>query len=115
MYVGMDLAQRQGVTHLQVDSDLKVLVDMVMGNCNINRNVPTLIKHICDLKNMIWQVEINHTWREGNKSADWLANFSLALNFFDLYVIKTPTRELISLIFDDISGTCMPQRVRFDS
>jgi hypothetical protein len=64
---------------------------------------------------MIWQVEINHTWREGNKSVDWLANFSLALNFFDLYVIKTPTRELISLIFDDISGTCMPQRVRFDS
>jgi len=31
---------------------------------------------------------------EGNKSADWLANFSLPLDTFDLHMIETPPKEL---------------------
>jgi len=65
MYIGMDMARRQGITHLQVESDSSLLVDMVTGKCNINGNVPTLIQRIRDLKNMSWHVHINHTWREG--------------------------------------------------
>jgi len=56
MYIGMDMARRQGITHLQVESNSKVLVGMVTGNCIINGNVTTLIRHIRDLKNMSWQV-----------------------------------------------------------
>lgn len=52
MYIGMDLTWRQGTTHLQVDSDSNVLVDMVTRNCNSNGNISTLIHHIHDLKNM---------------------------------------------------------------
>jgi len=40
VYIGMDMARRQGITHLQVESDFKVLVDMVIEKCNINGNVP---------------------------------------------------------------------------
>ena len=112
MYIGMDIARRQGITHLQVESDSKLLVDMVTEKCNINGNVPTLIRRIRDLKNMSWQVQINHIWREGNRSADWLANFSLYLDSFDLHVIETPPRDLRCLLFYDISGACMPQNVR---
>jgi ribonuclease HI len=56
MYIGMDMAQRHGITHLQVEDDSSLLVDMVTGKCNINENVPTLIRHIRDLKNMSWHV-----------------------------------------------------------
>jgi ribonuclease HI len=112
MYIGMDLARRQGITHLQVESDSKVLVDMVTGNCKVNGRIPTLIRRIRDLKTLDWQVQINHTWREGNRSADWLANFSLTLDSFDLHIVETPPRELRSLIFDDLSGACMPRSVR---
>ncbi|GAU34538.1 hypothetical protein TSUD_219210 [Trifolium subterraneum] len=112
MYIGIDLARRQGITHLQVESDSKVLVEMVTGNCNVNGNIPTLLKRIRDLINMNWDVQINHTWREGNKSADWLANYSLTLNSFDLHVLETPLRKLQSLLFYDFSGTCMPRNVR---
>ncbi|GAU49481.1 hypothetical protein TSUD_286190 [Trifolium subterraneum] len=94
MYIGMDLARRKGVTHLQVESDSKVLVDMVTGNCMVNGRIPTLVKRIHDLKNLDWQVQMNHTWREGNKPADWLANFSLTLNSFDLHTYETPPPEL---------------------
>jgi hypothetical protein len=84
MYIGMDLARRQGIIHLQVESDLKVLVDMVTRNCKVNGRIPTLIRRIRDLKTLDWQIQINHTWREGNRSADWLANFNLILDSFDL-------------------------------
>jgi len=61
---------------------------------------------------MSWHVHINHTWREGNKSADWLANFSLSLDTFDLHMIETPPKELQCLLFYEIYGACMPQNVR---
>ncbi|GAU44778.1 hypothetical protein TSUD_27470 [Trifolium subterraneum] len=56
MYLGMNLALRQGITHLQVDSDSKVLVDMVTGNCTINGSIPTLVRRIRDLKTDILEV-----------------------------------------------------------
>lgn len=63
---------------------------------------------------MSWQVQINHTWREGNKSADWLANFSLSLDFFDLHIIETLLLESFNVFFFffyDIFGTCMSRDV----
>ncbi|PNX83854.1 hypothetical protein L195_g039903 [Trifolium pratense] len=53
MCIEVDLAQRQGnITHLRVESDLKILVDMVTRNYNANEIIPTLIWCICDLMNM---------------------------------------------------------------
>jgi len=112
IYIGIYMARRQGIAHLQVESDSKVLVDMIIGKCNINGNVPTLIRRIRDLKNMSWQVQINHIWREANRLVDWLAKFSLSLDSFDLHVIETLPRELRCLLFYDISDACMPRNVR---
>jgi hypothetical protein len=58
----MNLAWRRGTTHLQVESDSKVLVDMVTRNCNSKADIPTLIRCIRELKNMNWQVQINHIY-----------------------------------------------------
>jgi len=74
----------------------------ITGKCNINGDVPTLIRLIHDLKNMSWRVQINHTWRDGNISTNWLANFSLFLDTFDLHMIETPPKELQRLLFYDI-------------
>jgi len=49
-------------------------------------------------------VQFNHTWREGNRSADWFANFIFSLNSFDIHVMETPPGEVLSLLFYDISG-----------
>ncbi|MCI86261.1 hypothetical protein A2U01_0107541, partial [Trifolium medium] len=43
---------------------------MVTGNCKVNGRISTLIRRIRTLKNLDWQVQINHTWREGIKPAD---------------------------------------------
>jgi hypothetical protein len=47
------------------------------------------LPRIRDLTNMNWHVQINHTWREGNKY--WIVNYSLKLNSFDLHVLETPS------------------------
>jgi len=43
MFLGMQLAWRQGFHHLQVESDSKTLVDMIKGNVKINGKAPTLV------------------------------------------------------------------------
>jgi len=66
-------------------------------------SVHTFIRCICEFKYVNWQMQINHTWREGSRAANWLSNFSLTLNSFDL-----PSSELQNILFDDISDSCMP-------
>jgi hypothetical protein len=81
-----------------------------MRSINLINNILTSLEYA--LKNMNWHVQFNHTWREGNRSADWLANFSLTLNSLDLHVLGSPPRELQRLMFDDVSSACMPRSVR---
>ena len=95
-----------------MESDSKTLVDMITGKVKINGNPPTLVRRIQELFKLNWQVLFNHTWREGNRSAEWLANFSFSLNSFNTYVMETPHREVLSLIFNDIFGACMPRNIR---
>jgi len=86
MYLGLDMAWRD-TTHLIVDNDSKILVDMITENCNFSGTV-----------------KITHTWREGNRSADWLTNFSISMDSLDFHILETPPTELQSLLFDDIFG-----------
>jgi ribonuclease HI len=82
MYEGLKIDRSKGFSHLIVESDSKLLVDMITNNCKINRATPVLIRPIRDLINLPWHVQINHTLREGNKSTDWLASYSLTKDSF---------------------------------
>ena len=46
LYLGLDLAWRENTTHLVMESDSKVLVDMIIENCNFGGPTPTLVKRI---------------------------------------------------------------------
>ncbi|CAJ2657953.1 unnamed protein product [Trifolium pratense] len=112
MYTGMEMARRQGYTHLIVESDSKLLIDMVTGRCKLNGKAPILVNRIQDLSNLQWHVMFKHTWREGNRCADWLASFSLNQSSYDVRILEDPPRELQQILFDDVSGACMPRSVR---
>ncbi|GAU33771.1 hypothetical protein TSUD_393330 [Trifolium subterraneum] len=81
------------------------------GICNLNGATPILIRRIKGLIDFDWQIQFKHTWREGNRNTDWLANHSLVHSSFDVISLETPPRELQSILFDDISGACMPRNV----
>ncbi|GAU48527.1 hypothetical protein TSUD_243050 [Trifolium subterraneum] len=59
--------------------------------------VPTLVQRIRNLLDLDWRVQFCHTWREGNRCADWLANFSLSLNFVVCARTETPPTSTPSL------------------
>jgi len=53
--------------------------------------------------------------REGNRSANWLAAYNLTQDSFMPIVLEVPSRELESILFEDISRVCMPGNVRLIS
>jgi len=50
----MSIARRHEISHLMVESDFKVLVDMVTNKCKLNRATPILICRIWELVNLFW-------------------------------------------------------------
>jgi hypothetical protein len=76
------MARRQGFTHLLVESDSKLLIDMVTESCKLNGNTHILVRRIRNFANLHRCVAFKHTWREGNRCADWLANYSLSQSSF---------------------------------
>jgi len=115
MYLGLDLAWRENTIHLIVESNSKILVDMITGNCSFGGTTPTLVKRIRQLLSLSWTVKITHIWCVGNISADWLANFCISMDFLDFHILENPPCELQSLLFDDIFGACMPRNIRLIS
>jgi len=109
------MAWREHFDHLIVESDSKILIDMISDKFKFNGNIPILVHRIRKLLRMDWHVQINHIWRKGNKSADWLASFSIYVNHLNLIILETPPTEFQKLMFDDISGACIRRNVRLIS
>ncbi|GAU24368.1 hypothetical protein TSUD_390770 [Trifolium subterraneum] len=112
LYLGLDMAWREHFSHLIVESDSKILIDMISDNFKFNGNIPILVQRIMKLLKMNWHVRINHNWREGNRSADWLATSSTTVDHLNLVILETAPSELQQILFDDISRACMLRNVR---
>jgi len=41
-----------------------------------------------------------------------MANFNFSLDSFNIHVMEAPPSGILSLLFDDISGACMPRNIR---
>ena len=111
MYLGLVLALRDSISQHCVESESKLLIDMITNNCKMNGTTPVLIRRIQNILNRNWRIQVHHTLREGSRSADWLGNFSLTMDSWNFTILETPPSELNSLLFDDISGACMPRNV----
>ena len=112
VYLGLVMAWRNRIPQLIVESDSKLLIDMITYKCNLGGIVPILVRCDCNLLSLDWQVQVLHTLREGNQSADWLANYSLSLDSYCYSMVESPPTNIRSLLFDDIYGACMPRNVR---
>ncbi|XP_045821836.1 uncharacterized protein LOC123914696 [Trifolium pratense] len=103
---------REHFSHVIVENDSKILIDMIYDNYKFNGNVPILVHRIRKLLKLRWHVQINHTLREENRNTDWLANFSISMDHLNVFVLENSPKELQKLFFDNVSGACMPKNVR---
>lgn len=68
LYLDIDMAWREHLDHLIVESDSKILIDMIFDNFKFNRNIPILVHRIWKLLKINWNLQINHIWCEENIS-----------------------------------------------
>jgi len=62
---------------------------MVTNKAASIHEILTLVLLIRKFISLNWHVDVNNVWREGNKSFDWLANYSIMLNSLKMNVLET--------------------------
>ena len=96
-----------GPKKIILESDSKYLVDNILrADPNSMKNQP-LIKKIRSFAQQEWQMEVVHTYWEGNQRADWLANNSLNLDLGFHILITSP--HLNRLKTGDAFGVSTPR------
>ena len=98
------MARRQGYKNLIVESNNKLLIDMVTRSCKFNGNTPILVRPIQYLSKLQWHFVSKHTRHEGNVYADWLPSFSLYKSSNDIRILRIPPEELQNLFFMTYPG-----------
>lgn len=74
---GLVLAKAKGITHLQVKTDAKHLLEVLQQpNLHPNHQLINLITDIVDLLKGAWTMELAHINRSANKVAHVLAKYA---------------------------------------
>ena len=70
---GLQLASQMGISHLEVELDAKVVVNLVLSNSMPNRAYSSLLNDCRFLLNMFQQVKVTHIFQEVNSCVDAMA------------------------------------------
>ena len=101
---GLMLALKLGITHLLVELDAKVIVDLVLSRKPSNSPYSSLLNDCRFLLSQLQQVRINHAFREANCYADSLAKGGCNL-LEDFVVLKLPPNDSFYVMLNsDASG-----------
>jgi len=87
------MTNREDFTHFIVESDSKLLIDMVTRSCKLNKHTSILVRHIQDLALLHGNIAFKHTCREGSRCADWLPNFSFNQNSYNVRILESPLKS----------------------
>ncbi|KAJ1398438.1 Ribonuclease H domain [Sesbania bispinosa] len=89
--------------HIWIETDSKTALDLIHKGVDSHHPCASIIRAISSLLNKDWTVKISHEFREGNRAADWLAeyafNFSLGYHF-----LSDPPLGICPILRDDIVG-----------
>lgn len=108
--MGLSVAWEMGVQPLWIESDSMVAVNLIMGGCVITHPFYNIVNRIRNLHGRNWTVRLTHTHREGNRTADSIANFALS-SASQLTILDTPPSFCTSFLQDDLTGVAMPRLV----
>lgn len=108
---GLKLAGNLKIKALEVQLDSQACVQVMqdtspaMGECaHVINDCRSM------LNNPEWRVTVVHIYREGNRAADWLANFGVAQNV-RFHMFQSVPLELSRILDEDIRGVAFPRQV----
>ena len=92
---GLKLAKDRGWEEVELDSDSKTTVDLVNSTNEVdNHSQKTLIEACCMLKQDM-KAEVNHSLREGNRCADWLAKLGATQSEMHVRILIPPPPDSV--------------------
>ena len=104
---GLILADQLGITHLAVELDAKVIVQLVLSNNNSNRAYYPLLNDCRFLLSRFHHFKVNHVFKEANRVANKLAKEGCS-SPFDFVILENPDSV-------ELRGVNSSQRVGFVS
>ena len=72
---GIQAALAAGYHHILVEGDNKIVIKAIQGHIHIPWQIQTLIRGISNMLPHQVHCLFQHTYREGNMAADWVAKF----------------------------------------
>ena len=108
--LGLKMVWEQGYKNIVLESDSKTLVKILPKKAITNSSIFMLHCQCQRILERDWTVEIRHTYKEGNRCADWLANYSLTQSLGS-HISQDPPSELLSLLLADALGVATPRLI----
>ena len=113
IHVGLHMTWDRGFRKVVLESDSRVVVEIIKGDTmRVDRNY-NLIMQIRGLMGREWEVKMIHVYREANFVADWLANFGLTRYVLErgANIITDPPSGLYSLLYYDLIRSTIPRLI----
>ena len=102
---GLIAALEAGYRRVEVESDNQVVIGAIQGRIKPPWRIATLIEDIGNLARRCEVVLFHHTYREGNRAADWMAKYGSHIRSTSLTLFHyPPSREFQCILADDYLG-----------
>ncbi|CAL1361451.1 unnamed protein product [Linum trigynum] len=105
---GLKLAWKHGIQFLILESYSALALDLIRQHHDPVHLHASLLGKIRRLLSQSWVVQLDHTYREGNRVADWLSKHSLVYPF-GMHELEAPPSELARIIREDLMGVSFPR------
>ncbi|CAL1384516.1 unnamed protein product [Linum trigynum] len=110
IYYGLEMTWKLGFRMVRVASDSQLAIHLIQNRHDPIHPYATLLGLIRRKLSQDWLVSLSHTYREGNRVADWLSKHSLVYPY-GLHELANPPPSVIPLIREDEMGTTFERRV----
>lgn len=109
MCYGLRAAVDTGYRYIHLESDNQILIRAVQGICSIPWQIHHMVQEIIALSKLCVTVTVSHTFREGNRVADWMAKLGLR-SPSPVFLSSVYPRNLVSILVEDKLGRTLARR-----
>ncbi|CAL1360326.1 unnamed protein product [Linum trigynum] len=107
---GLDLAWKEGHRAIKIETDSQLAIQLIERRHDPIHPHATLLAGIRKRISREWLIRIVHTYREGNRAADWLSKHSLVYPY-GVYELAEPPNGLKQVLRDDMLGATFQRRI----
>ncbi|CAL1377168.1 unnamed protein product [Linum trigynum] len=110
VYHGLELAWKLGFRVVKFASDSQLAIQLIQDRHDPIHPYATLLGLVRRKLSQDWLVNLSHTYREGNRFADWLSKHSLVYPY-GMHELADPPPGVVPLIRDDMMGVTFERRI----